>query len=123
VALVFLEFNIAVYIYGANLPTHPSVLYETYVLIPYGIVSGPFNSFTTIYTSLFLHTEIGHLGGNMLNLWIFGNNIESVVGKLHFTLFYFLCGTIAALGHITTDISFQIPMVGASEAIPITLET
>jgi membrane associated rhomboid family serine protease len=68
-----------------------------------------------------LHAEIGHLGGNMLNLWVFGNNIESVVGKLRFTLFYFLCGTIAALGHIATDISFQIPMVGASEATPITL--
>ena len=98
--LIFLALNIAVFIYGVNLPVHPSVLYETYALIPYELVTSPFSSFTTIYTSMFLHAGIGHLGGNMLYLWIFGNNIENVLGKFRFILFYFLCGTIAALGHI-----------------------
>ena len=53
----------------------------------------------------------------MLYLWIFGNNIEDVLGKFRFILFYFICGTIAALGHIATDMDSQIPMVGASGAI------
>ena len=66
---------------------------------------------------MFLHAGIGHLVGNMLYLWIFGNNIEDVLGKFRFILFYFICGTIAALGHIATDMDSQIPMVGASGAI------
>ena len=53
----------------------------------------------------------------MLYLWIFGNNIEDVLGKFRFILFYFICGTIAALGHIATDMDSQIPMIGASGAI------
>ena len=53
----------------------------------------------------------------MLYLWIFGNNIEAVLGKFRFIFFYFVCGSIAALGHIATDMDSQIPMVGASGAI------
>ena len=53
----------------------------------------------------------------MLYLWIFGNNIEDVLGKFRFILFYFICGTIAASGHIATDMDSQIPMIGASGAI------
>ena len=66
---------------------------------------------------MFLHEGIWHLGGNMLYLWIFGNNIEDVLGKLRFVLFYFLCGTLPAFAHITTDLDSKIPMVGASGAI------
>jgi membrane associated rhomboid family serine protease len=115
--LVFLSINISVFIYGANLPVHPSVLYEEYALIPYQLVNNPLSTYPTLYTSMFLHAGIGHLGGNMLYLWIFGNNIEGVLGKFRFILFYFVCGTIAALGHIATNMSSQIPMVGASGAI------
>jgi len=66
---------------------------------------------------MFLHAGIWHLGGNMLYLWIFGNNIEDVLGKFRFVLFYFVCGTLAAFGHIATDLDSKIPMVGASGAI------
>ena len=115
--LIFLLMNISVFIYGLNLPVHPSVLYESYALIPYELVHHPVSSYPTLYTSMFLHAGIGHLAGNMLYLWIFGNNIEDILGKFRFILFYFVCGTIAALGHIATDINSQIPMVGASGAI------
>ena len=115
--LIFLLMNISVFIYGLNLPVHPSVLYESYALIPYELIQHPVSSYPTLYTSMFLHAGIGHLGGNMLYLWIFGNNIEDILGKFRFILFYFVCGTIAALGHIATDINSQIPMVGASGAI------
>lgn len=115
--LLFLALNVIVFIYGVNLPVHPSILYEDYALIPYQLVHHPLTAYPTLYTAMFLHAGIGHLGGNMLYLWIFGNNIEAVLGKFRFILFYFVCGTIAALGHIATDMDSQIPMVGASGAI------
>ena len=115
--LLFLTLNIIIFIYGINLPIDPSVLYENYALIPYELVHHPVKTYPTLYTSMFLHAGIGHLGGNMLYLWIFGNNIEDVLGKFRFILFYFICGTIAALGHIATDMDSQIPMIGASGAI------
>ena len=115
--LLFLSINVIVFIYGVNLSVHPSILYEDYALIPYQLVHYPLTAYPTLYTSMFMHAGIGHLGGNMLYLWIFGNNIEAVLGKFRFILFYFVCGTIAALGHIATDMDSQIPMVGASGAI------
>lgn len=115
--LLFIALNITVFIYGVNLPAHPSVLYENYALIPYQLVHHPVAAYPTLYTSMFLHAGIGHLGGNMLYLWVFGSNIEDVLGKFRFILFYFVCGTIAAAGHIATNIDSQIPMVGASGAI------
>jgi len=62
-----------------------------------------------------------HLLGNMLYLWVFGNNIEDVMGHVRFLAFYVLCGVIAALSHALTDPSSQIPMVGASGAISAVL--
>ncbi len=115
--LLFLALNIIVFIYGVNLPVHPSALYENYALVPYQLVHNPAIAYPTLYTSMFLHAGIWHLGGNMLYLWIFGNNIEDVLGKFRFILFYFVCGTIAAFGHIATDMNSKIPMVGASGAI------
>jgi membrane associated rhomboid family serine protease len=115
--LLFLILNVIIFIYGINLPIHPSVLYENYALIPYEFIHHPVKTYPTLYTSMFLHAGIGHLGGNMLYLWIFGNNVEDVLGKFRFILFYFICGTISALGHIATDMDSQIPMVGASGAI------
>lgn len=71
----------------------------------------------TIFTSMFLHGGFMHLAGNMLYLWIFGNNIEDAMGKFRFILFYFICGMAAAFGQVLSDPSSQIPMVGASGAI------
>jgi membrane associated rhomboid family serine protease len=66
---------------------------------------------------MFLHSGIGHLAGNMLYLWIFGNNIEDFLGRVRFVIFYLICGTLASMGHILTDLQSDIPMVGASGAI------
>ena len=66
---------------------------------------------------MFLHAGFLHLAGNMLYLWIFGNNIEDILRKFRFILFYLVCGTIAALGHVATDFNSVIPMVGASGAV------
>jgi membrane associated rhomboid family serine protease len=77
----------------------------------------PFPFWSTLLTSMFLHGGWGHLGGNMLFLWIFGDNIEHRVGHLRFLLFYLVCGLAASLAHIVFNSGSTIPAVGASGAI------
>jgi len=71
----------------------------------------------TILTSMFMHGGWLHLGGNMLYLWIFGDNIEDRFGHLKFTLFYFLCGIAATFSQMAFNSGSQVPNVGASGAI------
>ena len=71
----------------------------------------------TIFTSMFLHGDIWHLGGNMLYLWVFGDNIEDSMGHVRFVVFYFLCGIAAALAHGVVDPTSLNPLIGASGAI------
>ena len=71
----------------------------------------------TLLTSMFLHGGFMHLLGNMLYLWIFGDNIEDILGKPVFLLFYFICGIVAALSQALPEPNSQIPMIGASGAI------
>lgn len=71
----------------------------------------------SIFTSMFIHGDILHLLGNMLYLWIFGNNIEDSMGHFRFVIFYLLCGAAASFTHIILNINSDIPMIGASGAI------
>ena len=71
----------------------------------------------TMFTSMFLHGGFMHLAGNMLYLWIFGNNVEDAMGYVRFIIFYFLCGLAAVAGQTMQDPGSQIPMIGASGAI------
>jgi len=71
----------------------------------------------TVFTSMFMHGSWMHLIGNMLYLWIFGNNVEDAMGHVRFIVFYILCGVLAFLAHAMGDTSSQIPTVGASGAI------
>ena len=77
----------------------------------------PYPYWSTLLTSMFLHAGWGHLGGNMLFLWIFGDNIEHRIGHLRFILFYIACGLIAGIAHILFNSGSMIPTVGASGAI------
>jgi membrane associated rhomboid family serine protease len=77
----------------------------------------PLPFWTTILTSMFLHGGWMHLGGNMLYLWIFGDNLEKVMGHLRFLIFYLICGVAAALAHIAFNARSNVPTVGASGAI------
>src|SRR5262249_18187771 len=70
-----------------------------------------------LITSMFLHGSWMDLLGNMLFLWLFGNNVEDSMGRLRFLAFYLLCGLAAAIGQVVTNPSSAIPMVGASGAI------
>lgn len=71
----------------------------------------------TLITSMFLHGGLMHLGGNMLYLWIFGNNVEDALGHGRFILFYAASGILATLAHIFSDPGSEAPMIGASGAI------
>jgi len=71
----------------------------------------------TLITSMFLHGGAAHLAGNMIFLWVFGDNVEDAMGHLRFVAFYLLCGVIAALAHATVDFQSTTPMIGASGAI------
>jgi membrane associated rhomboid family serine protease len=77
----------------------------------------PYPLWTTLITSMFLHGGWGHLGGNMLFLWIFGDNIEHRLGHVRFILFYLGSGLAASLAHILFNAESAIPAVGASGAI------
>lgn len=76
----------------------------------------PVNVFTPI-TSMFLHGGWGHLLGNLLFFWVFGNNIEDSMGRVRFLVFYLICGLIAAASHVLLDPTSPVPTVGASGAI------
>jgi membrane associated rhomboid family serine protease len=71
----------------------------------------------TIFTSMFMHGGFLHVGGNMLYLWIFGNNIEDAMGHARFLLFYLFCGIAAALSQGIISPDSSVPMLGASGAI------
>jgi len=92
--------------------------------IPYQIVTGqalygpsPVPVYVTLLSSMFLHGGFLHLFGNMLYLWIFGNNIEDALGHFRFLLFYLFCGLCAALAQVVSTPGSTVPMIGASGAV------
>ncbi len=116
--------NILVYVNQMMLPPQGVVQFiHLYGLIPLEISSGdrliphPVPLYATLLTSMFVHGGLFHLGGNMLYLWIFGDNIEDRMGRLKFLIFYLLSGLGAAATQIWADPASKIPMVGASGAI------
>ena len=90
-------------------------LYQNWAVIRARITYG--EGFETLISSMFLHAGFMHLAGNMLFLWIFGDNLEDEMGHLRFLGFYLVCGTAAALAQALVDPASPIPMVGASGAI------
>lgn len=77
----------------------------------------PIPFWTTLLTSMFLHGGWAHIGGNMLFLWIFGDNLERVMGSVRYVVFYLVCGLAAGLAHIAFNSASAVPSVGASGAI------
>ncbi len=106
-----------------NAQPHYEEIVWYFGLIPAQLLgTGPFipgaaNPLVTVFTSMFLHGGWMHLGGNMLFLWIFGNNIEDSSGHLKFLVFYLLCGVGAALAQVASAPMSEIPMIGASGAV------
>ncbi|HYP98343.1 MAG TPA: rhomboid family intramembrane serine protease [Polyangiaceae bacterium] len=95
---------------------------ESYVISGYGLVptrisADPSGEAFTVFTSMFMHGGLGHLAGNLLFLWIFGDNVEDAIGHVRYIAFYLSCGVCAALAQIATNFGSTAPMVGASGAI------
>jgi membrane associated rhomboid family serine protease len=93
------------------------------MLIP-GLGVTPVSVYLTLFTSMFMHGGIAHIAGNMLFLWIFGDNIEDRLGHVRYVIFYLLCGLIASLSHVFATAAFAsdpsallVPSLGASGAI------
>jgi len=105
----------------------PSSVRETMtgqrLLVP-GLGPTPISVYLTLFTSMFMHGGIAHIAGNMLFLWIFGDNIEDRLGHVRYLLFYLVCGIAASLAHVFTTAAFAtdqssmlVPSLGASGAI------
>lgn len=93
------------------------------LLIP-GLGETPLSVYLTLFTSMFMHGGFAHIAGNMLFLWIFGDNIEDRLGHVRYAIFYLLCGVAASLAHVFTTAalasdqsSMLVPSLGASGAI------
>jgi len=116
--IALISVNMLIYLWGLSvLPAELNMVYYEFGMIPNEVMQYPGRGTPTIVSSMFLHGGFLHLAGNMLYLWIFGNNIEDVLGKFRFILFYFVCGAIAAFCHAISNADSNIPMIGASGAI------
>ena len=92
----------------------PALLFDE---ATFGADGGLVPVWVTLFSSMFLHGGIMHLAGNMLYLWIFGNNIEDVMGHGRYLVFYLVCGLAAAMAQALPDMGSTVPMIGASGAI------
>jgi membrane associated rhomboid family serine protease len=112
--------NALVFLYQLTLagPRELEAFFQAYALVPARLSSDPSPLvFGTVFSSMFMHGGWLHLIGNMLYLWIFGNNIEDAVGHMKFIIFYLLCGIGAAAAQVLAAPHSPIPMVGASGAV------
>ena len=107
--------NFGVYFYLAQNPVMDENAIAQYAVIPADITAG--RHLGTLITSMFLHANLLHVGGNMLFLWIFGNNVEDKLGELKFLVVYFASGIGGSLLQIFVTPDSTVPMLGASGAI------
>ena len=113
---------------GHDIVTRSQVLVDPYtgkqMLLP-GLGVTPIPVFLTLFTSMFMHGGWSHLGGNMLFLFVFGDNVEDAMGHVRYLVFYLLCGMLAGLSHVVSSLflaqSLLIPSLGASGAISAVL--
>tara|TARA_B000000475_G_scaffold71217_1_gene57129 strand:+ start:1806 stop:2456 length:651 start_codon:yes stop_codon:yes gene_type:complete len=107
--------NILVFVIQFNLGISSQMAEENFIY-SFGFIPANF-SFITIFTSMFLHGGFSHIMGNMWFLWVFGDNVEGVLGHAKYALFYILCGVAATISQLLINPASTIPMVGASGAI------
>jgi membrane associated rhomboid family serine protease len=124
ITVILIALNSIVYLYQVSLGEAFTEFIHSMGLLPFEIThhidllpSGPSPIYLTIFSSMFMHGSIVHLLGNMLFLWIFGNNVEDYLGRKKYVIFYLLCGVAAALTQILFNSDSKVPMVGASGAI------
>jgi membrane associated rhomboid family serine protease len=112
VTSILIAINILVFLYEASLdPYTQNAFIDQYGLVPVNF------HISNIFTSMFLHGGWLHVLGNMWFLWIFGDNIEDILGHEKYLAFYMLCGVAAAVTQVFFNLDSRVPMVGASGAI------
>src|SRR5450432_2002717 len=112
VTVLLIVVNILVFLFEFSLdPESQNAFVDYYALFPDHF------RFLNVLTSMFLHGGWMHVLGNMWFLWIFGDNIEDILGSAKYLLFYLLCGAAAAMAQFLGDPGSRVPMVGASGAI------
>src|SRR4030042_1563107 len=91
------------------------VFIGNWAFVPSRFLANPFGDFVTIFTSMFMHAGWVHLGGNMLYLWIFGDNVEDRFSHVRFLIFYLLCGIAATFAQMAFSSGSNETNLGASE--------
>jgi membrane associated rhomboid family serine protease len=117
--------NIAVFVYELSLGSQLEAFFRVWAVIPRELTASfggqptglPFPAWVTLITSQFLHGGFLHVAGNMLFLWIFGNNVEDKLGHVKFLIFYLACGVLAGLSQWFFSAYSVVPSLGASGAI------
>ena len=125
VTVIIIAINAAVFFYELSLDAAGKLdaFFTQYGMTPYEITHGAsivprsIPVYLTLITAMFLHGGWLHIGGNMLYLWIFGNNVEDTMGRFRFIFFYLACGVLAGLAQIAVDPSSTVVNIGASGAI------
>jgi membrane associated rhomboid family serine protease len=133
VTIALIAVNVLVFLYELLLGDSLGRFIAAYGAVPYeithatdlvGSAYGPFEHAPgpplvqlTLVTSMFIHGGVMHIFGNMLYLWIFGNNVEDLLGRVKFLFFYLACGIVAGLANILASPNAAVPTVGASGAV------
>lgn len=109
---------------GRDIVTQPEILIDPNTGIRHqlpGLMETPVHVWFTLLSSMFMHGGFGHIAGNMLYLWIFGDNLENRMGHTRYLIFYLICGLIASLSHVFSAFFMAqntlVPSLGASGAI------
>lgn len=114
--------NVLVFLWQINLGSQGEMALYQMALIPLNVTRGlDLGDLRAIFTSMFMHAGLAHLLGNMLYLWIFGDNVEDALGHVRYLFFYLAGGTAASLTHVFLYPFSTVPTVGASGAIAATL--
>ncbi|MDI6861558.1 MAG: rhomboid family intramembrane serine protease [Caldisericia bacterium] len=116
VVISLIVINFLIFIYQIMLRNPIPFIYK-WALIPKNLFKFGGFEYLKLITSTFLHGNFAHIIGNMLYLWVFGDNVENEVGSIKFLIFYFLCGILAGLTHSFIYSNSPIPTIGASGAI------
>jgi len=123
VTIALIVINVLVYLYQWTLSGSDQLgaFFDTWAIIPAQLTGSFSTEFFTIFTAMFMHGSWLHLGGNMLYLWIFGDNIEDQLGATRYILYYLVGGLAATAAQVIVDPNSPIPNVGASGAIAAVL--
>jgi membrane associated rhomboid family serine protease len=138
VTLGIIALNVVVFVFWQGLPVvGPESQSQVETVFCYGVIPAEVSDFSplrevaracggksvlfSIFSSMFLHGSLLHIAGNMLFLWVFGNNIEDRMGRVAFTIFYLAAGVVAVFAQVLPSPGSQVPLIGASGAIAGTL--